>query len=97
MKWLVILLVILLVVLQARLWTGDGSLAEVRRLSRAVTLQQQENRKIRDRNLALEAEVRDLKTGLEAVEERARSELGMIKRKHETFFQIVETKRPEKK
>lgn len=89
MRWLLIVLVVLLVALQYRLWVGDGSLAEVWRLHQAVEEQRAENARLRDRNQALEAEVRDLKTGSEAIEERARSELGMI-REGETFYQVVD-------
>ena len=89
MRWLVGLLVVLLVLLQARLWFGDGSLADVWDLYRQVEMQKQENRQLRERNQALEAEVQDLKQGLEAIEERAREELGMI-REDETFYQIIE-------
>jgi len=90
MKWLALGLLILLIALQAKLWVGDGSLAEVNQLGKAVEQQQLENDKRKERNLALEAEVKDLKQGLEAVEERARSEIGMIKKDNETFYQIVE-------
>lgn len=81
-------LVLLFVVLQYRLWVGDGSLAEAQRLRESIALQQGENGQLRERNAALEAEVRDLKQGLVAVEERARAELGMIK-EGEVFFQII--------
>jgi len=91
-KWIALVLFLLLVALQGRLWVGDGSLAEVNQLSKAIDAQRQENKVIRERNLSLEAEVKDLKQGLGAVEERARSELGMIKKKNETFYQIVEEK-----
>jgi len=97
MKWLITLLIILLIVLQAKLWLGDGSIAEVHQLGNTVALQQQKNKITRERNLALEAEVKDLKKGLDAVEERARSELGMIKNTRETFYQIVERKSPQTK
>ncbi|WP_297528979.1 cell division protein FtsB [Thiohalobacter sp.] len=89
MRWLIALLVALLIYLQYRLWVGDGSLAEVWRLRGAVAEQRAENARLQERNQALDAEVRDLKEGLEAVEERARSELGMI-REGEVFYQIVE-------
>ncbi len=89
MRWLVLLLVFLLVLLQYRLWVGDGSLAEVWDLYQQVEIQKQENQRLRERNQALEAEVQDLKQGLEAIEERAREELGMIK-EGETFYQIIE-------
>lgn len=89
MRWLVGLLTLLLLLLQYRLWVGDGSLAEVWHLYQKVEHQEAENRELRERNLALEAEVKDLKQGLEAIEERAREELGMIRR-GETFYQIIE-------
>ncbi|MBD3618155.1 MAG: cell division protein FtsB [Chromatiales bacterium] len=89
MRWLLIILAVLLVLLQYRLWVGDGSLAEVWRLHQAVEELRAENAELRDRNEALEAEVKDLKTGTEAIEERARSELGMI-RDGEVFYQVVE-------
>jgi cell division protein FtsB len=89
MKALIVIFIVLLLLLQYKLWFGDGNFREVWRLETAIEQQQTENEKLRERNAALEAEVLDLKQGLEAVEERARSELGMIK-KDETFFQIVE-------
>lgn len=89
MRFLPWLLIILLVVVQYRLWVGDGSLAEVWGLHKQVKIQQQENLGLRERNQALEAEVQDLKQGLDAIEERAREELGMVKN-GETFYQIVE-------
>ncbi len=93
MRWLWVFLAALLVALQYRLWTGDGSLAEVWRLRQAVEDQRLENTRLAERNRALDAEVRDLKEGLAAVEERARSELGMIGR-DEVFYQIVEPESP---
>jgi len=89
MRWLIWLLLILLVLLQYRLWVGDGSLAEVWDLFQQVEVQKTENRELRERNQALDAEVQDLKQGLEAIEERAREELGMT-REDETFYQIIE-------
>ncbi|RKZ34402.1 MAG: cell division protein FtsB, partial [Gammaproteobacteria bacterium] len=67
----------------------DGSLAEVNRLHEAIAAQKRENAGLQARNRRLEAEVEELKKGLDAVEERARRDLGMI-HKDETFFQIVE-------
>lgn len=89
MKALVVLLVSLLALVQFRLWVGDKSLVEVWRLRQAIVEQGSENALLQSRNQRLEAEVRDLKTGLDAVEERARLELGMI-HKDEIYFQIVE-------
>jgi cell division protein FtsB len=88
-KALVVLLVSLLALVQFRLWVGDKSLVEVWRLRQAIVEQGSENALLQSRNQRLEAEVRDLKTGLDAVEERARLELGMI-HKDEIYFQIVE-------
>ena len=79
----------LLLALQYQLWIGSGSLSEVISLQRAIAAQKQQNDELRERNLALDAEVRDLKTALDAVEERARLELGMI-RQGEIFYRIVE-------
>ncbi len=92
-KVLVTILAVLLLVLQYRLWVGDGSLAEVWQLRREIAVQEAENLRLLERNRVLEAEVQDLKKGVKAIEERARSELGMI-RKNETFYQIVEPKVP---
>ena len=89
MKALLVLLVTLLALVQYRLWVGDESLAEVWRLRQAIEHQSAENVLLKSRNQRLEAEVHNLKNGLEAVEERARMELGMI-RKGEIYFQIVE-------
>mgnify|MGYP003574181893 FL=1 len=89
MRWLLWLLVVLFVLLQYKLWMGDGSLAEVWDLYRQTELQKQENQRLQERNQALEAEVEDLKQGLDSIEERAREELGMIK-DDETFYQIIE-------
>ncbi len=89
MKLLSAFLAVLLVLLQFKLWVGTGSLAEVTRHTRAIAEQRQENAVLKERNRALDAEVQDLKQGLDAVEERARSELGMIK-PDETFYQVIE-------
>lgn len=89
MKLLIVALLSLLVFLQYKLWLGEGSLAEVWRTHQAIEVQAQENAILKERNAALDAEVKDLKHGLDAIEERARAELGMIK-KDETFYRIVE-------
>jgi cell division protein FtsB len=89
MKKLIVLLLLLLVYLQYRLWFGDGSLQEVWELHREVEAQRVENLQLRERNAALEAEVRDLQQGLDAIEEHAREDLGMVK-EGETFYQLVE-------
>ncbi len=89
MKTLIAVLAVLFVLLQYKLWFGEGSMMEVWRLDRAIATQTAENAQLRERNQALAAEVSDLKQGVEAIEERARRELGMIK-KGETFYQVVE-------
>lgn len=93
MRALLWLLVILLVLLQYRLWVGDGSLAEVWSLYQQVEAQRVENQRLLERNQALEAEVEDLKRGLDAIEERAREELGMVK-EGEIFYQIIDETAP---
>jgi cell division protein FtsB len=89
MSWLNLALVGLLAVLQYRLWVGHDGFAEVQRLREAIRTQQVENRKLRARNANLAAEVKDLKEGLEVIEELARRELGMIAR-GETFYQFLD-------
>lgn len=89
-------LLVLLCALQYRLWFGDGNLREVRELRFQRDALTAEVQKLRERNSTLNAEVVDLKEGLEAVEERARQELGMIK-SGEVFIQVIEldaSKRP---
>lgn len=88
MKTFAIVLLILLVLLQARLWLSDEGVREVTRLEGAVAEQKEENSTLRARNDRLAAEVKDLKEGLEAVEERARSDLGMVG-SNESFYQVV--------
>ncbi|MBN1239127.1 MAG: cell division protein FtsB [Gammaproteobacteria bacterium] len=90
MRLLIALLAAALVVLQFRLWLTEGGLREVWRLKEQVALRTEENRLLAERNAALEAEVLDLKRGLAAAEERARSELGMVL-PDESFFQIVDS------
>ncbi len=89
MRLILILLIVLLVLLQLRLWSGDGGIAEIWRLQRAIEAQQKEIAVLRERNAALEAEVEDLRQGVAAIEERARSELGLIK-EGETFYQAID-------
>lgn len=81
-------LVVLLVLLNATLWFGDKGVADLHRLNRILDSTQQENELLYARNHTLRAEVSNLKNGLDVIEQRARSELGMIK-KDETFYQIV--------
>ena len=89
MKWLLSLLIVLLLLLQYKLWVGDGGVPEVLHLEQEVAKQQQHKQQLEERNASLAAEVEDLKQGLDAIEERARSELGMI-RKDEQFYQIIQ-------
>ncbi len=89
MRTLIVTLFIAFVLLQYRLWVGDGGILEVRNLQQELQRQEANLERLRDRNSALAAEVQDLKQGYEAIEERARSELGMI-RKDEVFYQVVE-------
>src|SRR5579863_8505156 len=88
MKWLAGALAVVLILLQYRIWVSDSGVRQVERLKAAVAAQQAEDARLADRNRQLAAEVRDLKTGMAALEERARSDLGMIAR-HETFYQVV--------
>lgn len=85
-----LLLLGLIIALQYGLWLGKGSWMRVWDIDRQILAQQQINERLGARNAALDAEVRDLKEGLGAVEERARSELGMI-RNDEIFFQVLES------
>ena len=87
--WLLVL-ALLLGWLQYRYWLGEGSSGQVSALSSQVEHQKRENQGLRERNDALAAEVEDLKSGEAAAEERARSELGMIKA-GEKFYRVVES------
>jgi cell division protein FtsB len=88
MRILVIILGLCLVLLQYRLWVSDQGMREIWRLNQAVEAQTAANAEQRERNTQLLAEVTDLKVGLTALEERARSELGMVGNS-ETFYQVV--------
>jgi cell division protein FtsB len=90
-KWLAIALGVVVAILQYRLWLSDGGVRELARMQDAVTQQRAQNTVLVERNRQLAAEVRDLKTGMAALEERARSELGMIAR-NETYYQVVPAK-----
>ncbi|MFZ5556837.1 MAG: cell division protein FtsB [Pseudomonadota bacterium] len=91
MKLLAAVLLALLASLQYPLWMGKGSWLTVRDLDRRVERQRDHNARLRARNAALDAEVRDLKQGTDAIEERARAELGMI-RQDEVFFQVLDAR-----
>ncbi|HVN44953.1 MAG TPA: cell division protein FtsB [Steroidobacteraceae bacterium] len=88
MKWLAAALAAAILLLQYRVWLSEDGVRQVARLRHAVAAQRAENDQLEERNRQLAAEVRDLKTGLDALEERARSDLGMIAR-NETFYQVV--------
>lgn len=87
-KLLILLALLIFLGLQFSLWLGEGGVRDVHRLKQAVAEQEAANRKLSERNRVLEAEVRDLKDGLEAIEEHARQDLGMIKNS-ETFYLIT--------
>lgn len=88
LRWIALLLVLMLIGLQVRLWSPHGGMPEVGNLRMAVKKQAEENARLLQRNQALEADVYDLKHGDEAIEARARAELGLIK-PGETFYQVV--------
>lgn len=91
MRYLNLFLIVMLAVLQYDLWIGEGSMASVWHMQQTIKTQRGKNAGLTARNDALAAEVKDLKSGKAAIEERARSELGMIK-KGETFIQTVDSK-----
>ena len=88
MKWLLGILFVVIVLLQMKMWFGEGGFRDVQRLAVRVEEQARENEILAQRNLELQAEVEDLRQGLQAIEERARSELGMVK-EGEQFYQVV--------
>ncbi len=90
LKWLALVLIALLIALQVKLWTGDGGMRDLRAIRARVSEQRAENAKLEQRNDALHADVEDLKHGQDAVEARARSQLGLIK-PGEVFYQVVDT------
>jgi cell division protein FtsB len=87
LRWLAAILLVLIAALQYPLWFGKGGWLAARELDRQLAAQREVNAKLKARNDTLDADVRDLKTGSEAIEERARSELGMIKH-DEVLFQL---------
>ncbi len=93
MRALAAIFAILILALQYPIWLGKGGWLRVRELDRQVDAQKKINVGLATRNAALDADVRDLKQGYEAIEERARSELGMI-RNDEVFFQLPAPSRP---
>ena len=95
MRWLALVFIALIAALQYPMWLGKGGWLQVRELGRQLETRQAANAALKARNDALDAEVRDLKTGSEAIEERARSELGMV-RSDEVFFQVQSEPAPAK-
>ena len=88
MKRFLLVLLSLLALLQYRLWLGDNSLPEYFGLQKQIASQQESNDKLKARNQVLKEEIIDLRSGTEALEERARNELGLVKQ-GETFYRIV--------
>lgn len=86
---LLIVLLVMLAGLQYRLWVGDGGVAQVAQLKLQIKEQKAENERLLERNRVMDAEVMELKKGMEAVEERARYELGMVK-EGETLYLLAE-------
>lgn len=93
MRLLAIIFAVLIAALQWPLWVGKGGWLRVWQLDQQVAERKVYNGKLQERNDALEAEVGDLKTGTDAIEERARNELGMVKQ-DEVFFQVLDKRRP---
>ena len=92
MKIIAYVLLILLIWLQYKIWLQDGGIPEVLQIQQEVEEVKVEVQKLQERNLSLDAEVKDLKKGLDAIEERARSEMGMIK-EGEVYYQVIESKK----
>ncbi|TRX55821.1 cell division protein FtsB [Thalassomonas sp. M1454] len=88
MRIITVILIVFLVLLQYRLWFGKNSVPDYFALKENVALQLTQNEKLQQRNKLIYADIHDLKNGLQAVEERARNELGMIK-ENETFFRVI--------
>lgn len=88
MRWLIVFLVLAVLAMQGQLWFADDGYRKTRDLRQAVAAQRRQNEELETRNAALEAEVTNLKQGLDAAEERARTDLGMIG-PEETFYQVV--------
>ena len=88
MRWVTLILVALILLLQYPLWFGKGGWLKVRDINKQVEAQKSANQKSQERNAGMDAEIRDLKQGTEAIEEYARNDLGMAKH-NEVFFQVV--------
>jgi len=96
LRYVALILLVLLIALEIKLWAGEGGMRDVWRLEKQLAEQRAENLKLKERNEKLAAEVEDLKNGKEAIEERARSELGLVK-PGETFYHVVEPQGSDKK
>ncbi len=94
MKALLLILVLIFLALQYRLWVGEGSIAHVARLKSEISRQQEENQRLKQQNEHLNAQVEALREGYDAIEAKAREELGLIG-KDETFFLILENTKDE--
>lgn len=88
LRYIAIILLVLLIALEVKLWAGEGGMRDVWRLQQRLSEQKAQNLALKQRNDKLAAEVQDLKNGTGAIEERARSELGLIK-PGEKFYQVV--------
>ncbi len=89
MRPIFLILIIALVVLQHKLWLGDGNIVQLHNLHEKLIMHERQNNQLAARNRAMEADIQELKNGDQALEEQARFELGMIK-ENETFYQFVE-------
>lgn len=89
MRSIIILLVLALIGLQYKLWLGDGGIYQWRSLEKKIAVQEGENDKLSNRNLAIDADIIELKSGEQALEEQARYELGMVK-KDEVYYQFID-------
>ncbi|MBA2652669.1 MAG: cell division protein FtsB [Tatlockia sp.] len=89
MRSIIIVLILALIGLQYKLWLGDGGLLQWVKLEKKIATQETDNKNISSRNLALEADIAELKSGDQALEEQARYELGMVK-KDEFYYQFVD-------
>ncbi len=89
MRMVVIFLIVALIGLQGKLWVGDGSVSHWLLLEQKIAIQEEENKKLAASNLAIEADIIELKSGEQALEEQARFELGMVK-EGETYYQFAD-------
>lgn len=88
-RWVMLILLIILIWLQIRLWVGEGSLAHKAELDQQIEQQREENQRLQDRNDEIAKDVTSLKNDLDSIEEKARKDLGMIK-KGETFYLVID-------